>query len=180
MEELLSNKIFMDLLGYIAIVFSVAAFLDTNINRMRIFGMISTFLFGISIYFYKGLNGLFVSFISFFTKLLGFYINENQTRIITYLSPIPAFILYFYFNEKGWVGALPALSLIFIIIADMQKDIVKMKMVYYGSATCWLTYGFMLGSLPAIIFDIFGIISITLGIYITLKKRKRKRNNLSN
>ena len=60
---------------------------------------------------------------------------------------------------------LPAVSLIFIIFADLQEDLIKMKFIYYGSAFSWLIYAIILGSIPAILFDIVGITALTYSIY---------------
>lgn len=161
--------LFIDIIGYIAIVLSVIGFASKDTINMRIYGMFSTLLFGISIYFYNGVNGLFVSVISFFTKWLSFYFPEKYLMILKFLSPIIALIYFLYFNKEGLIGLLPSLSLIFIIVADLQKNIVNMKIIYYGSIVCWLWYGIVLDSIPAILFDVFGFIFLTYGI-IKLKK----------
>lgn len=171
----LTNKLIMDLLGYIAIIISILGFISKDKFYMRFNGMVSTLLFGISIYFYNGVNGLFVSLISFFTKLLSLFIKEEKLEFIKILSPILAFIMFFYFNTEGIFGLLPALSLIFIMIADIQSDIIKMKQIYFGSAFCWLLYGIVLGSIPAILFDVFGIMTL---IY-SIRKIKKDRETTS-
>lgn len=165
----IEQKIIIDLIGYISIIFSFLAFLSHKKNIMRFNGMIATLLFGISIYFYNGLNGLFVSFVSFCTKLLSIYFKEEKINFLKYLSFPISIIFYLYFNKEGLIGLLPALSLIFIIIADLQKDIIKMKFIYFGSAFCWLFYGILLNSIPAILFDIVGILTLSYSIY-KLKK----------
>lgn len=154
-----------DLIGYAAIIFSVLAFLTNTKNNMRKYGIISTILFGISIYAYQGFNGLFVTIISLITKLLSIKFNEEKLFFLKLLSPFLAVCFYFLFNKEGLSGLLPALSMIFIIFADLQEDIIKMKIIYYGSAFCWLFYGIVLGSIPAILFDIFGILALTYSIF---------------
>lgn len=168
---MIDNKFILDTIGYIAIIFFVLGFLSTKTNNMRINGMISTILFGISIAYYNGINGLFVSFISFCTKFISIFIKEEKIQFLKYISFPLAIIFYFIFNTEGLIGILPALSLIFIIFADIQKDIIKMKYIYYGSAISWLLYGIFLNAIPAILFDLFGIITLTYSIY-KLKQKK--------
>jgi hypothetical protein len=140
---------------------------------MLINGMISTSLFGISIYYYQGINGLFVSLISVISKLLSLFIkNKKIINYIKYSSTIIAILFYLQFNTEGIIGLLPAISLIFIIFADMQEDLIKMKFIYYGSAFSWLIYGILLNSIPAILFDVFGIITLTYSIFQLKKQRK--------
>jgi hypothetical protein len=168
---LLDFNLYIDLIGYIAIVFSIISFLSKDKVKMRLNGAISTLLFGISIYFYNGVNGLFVSIVSFSIKILSLNIKEEKLKSIKIIMPFVALFFFFFFNKEGLVGILPAISLIFIAFADIQKDILKMKIIYYGSAFSWLIYGIILGSIPAIIFDIIGIITLTISIY-NLKKIK--------
>lgn len=171
----MDNRLLLDLCGYIAIIFSILAFLSKNTNKMRINGMISTFLFWISIAYYNGFNGLFVNIISFLTKLLSIYIKEKKLMYLKYSSPLIAFIFYYFFNTEGLIGLLPTISLIFIIFADLQSDILKMKIIYYGSAFSWLLYGIFLKSIPAILFDIFGIMTITYSIIKIISVKSDKR-----
>lgn len=162
---------YYDVIGYISIIFSIIRFLSEDKNKTRFFGMLSTGFLAFNLYFYNGLNGVFVSVISFITKLLSLKIKEEKLRILKYLSPFIALIFYMYFNDEGIVGILPAISLIFIIFADLQTDILKMKLIYFGSAFSWLIYRIVINSIPAILFDVVGIIILT---YISIKIYKQR------
>ena len=75
------NGIFIthfDILGYIAIILSLIAFLVKDVQKMRIYGGLSTLLFGINVYFYNGINGLFVCLISFLSKVLTYYLKDEK------------------------------------------------------------------------------------------------------
>jgi hypothetical protein len=152
-----------DNIGYLAIFFSVSAFLSLSKQKMRIYGGISTVLFGVSIFFYHGFNGLFVTIVSLASKLLSFYVSEDRLLKVKYSSFFLALTFYLFFNQEGYCGILPSISLVFIIFADMQKDILKMKYFYYGSAFSWLIYGVLLSSLPAILLKNFLVFLRQLG-----------------
>lgn len=175
MIEILSQKYLFDLhlydlIGYLAILLNLIGFLVHSSQKMRVFGILSTGTFGINIYFYNGLNGLFISSVSIFIKILSFFVNdENKLKKVRYFIPVLGFIFYYFFNKEGLVGLLPTLSLFFIILADIKDDPIEMKKIYYGSTICWLLYGIILGSIPAIIFDLVGIIALT----ISIKKLKK-------
>lgn len=156
--------IYYDIIGYISIIFSILAFLAKDKESMRRNGLISAFLFGISIYGYNGYNGLFVSSISVFVKLLSLKYDEDKLFSLKVIAIPLAVIFYFMFNTEGMYGLLPAISLVFIILADIQKDLIKMKIIYYGSAFAWLLYAISINSLPAIIYDVVGIIALTYSI----------------
>ena len=163
-----------DTIGYLAIVFSVLAFISKEKQQMRVHGGISTLLFGTSIYFYQGFNGFFVTIVSLISKILSYYIDEKKLEKVKYLSFGVSIVFYLFFNTEGYSGIFPSLSLVFIVFADMQSDIMKMKYWYYGSAFSWLIYGIILNSLPAIIFDVIGILALTYSIY-KIKKANPSR-----
>ena len=160
---------YYDLIGYISIFFSILAFLAKDKKSMRTNGLISAFLFGISIYGYNGYNGLFVSAVSVFVKLLSLKYNEDKLFSLKVIAIPAAIIFYFIFNTEGLYGLLPAISLVFIILADIQKDLLKMKIIYYGSAFAWLFYAISINSTPAIIYDVIGIFALTYSI-LKIKK----------
>lgn len=171
---ILTNVSIPDLFGYASIVFTLFAFYSIKRKNMLWLGLISTLLFGISIYFYGGINGFFVSIFSVFLKIAGLYGNEKIAKKMKIISILIAFGFFAVFSNEGLVGILPAASLIFISMADMQRDIIKMKYIYFGSVFCWLTYGIVLGSLPAILFDIVGAIALISGI----GKSKKEANSV--
>lgn len=176
-QNILLKITYYDVVGYISIIFSILAFLSENKTKSRFYGMISTILLAFNLYFYNGMNGVFVSVISFLTKLLSLKIEEEKLNILKYSSPFIAFIFFFYFNEEGILGILPAISLIFIIFADLQKDVLKMKIIYFGSAISWLIYRIVINSIPAIIFDVVGIIILSYVSIKLYKERKKLKNN---
>lgn len=161
-----------DIIGYVSIIFSIMAFVTKDKFQMRLQGGIATLLFGISIYSYGGINGAFVSIVSFLVKILSLKFDEDKLKFIKILSFPLSLIFFLVFNEEGVYGLLPALSLIFIVFADLQKDILKMKYIYFGSAICWLVYAIIINSVPAILFDVFGLTALTYSVYQIKTSRK--------
>jgi hypothetical protein len=160
------NTVFFNLIGYISIFFSVFSFISKDKDNILKFGLLSTILFGISISFYSGFNGLFVSIISASVKILSLLYNcQKFNFVLKILAPIISLIFFIFFNNEGIIGILPAIALLFIITADCQENILKMKFLYYGSVLSWLIYGIVLHSIPAILYDILGFIVLTYSIY---------------
>lgn len=153
-----------DLAGFAAVFFAFLAFYVQDKMSMRLYGLISAALFGFGIFFYGGVNGLFVTLVSISIKLLSLTYHESRLAIFQKLSPVIAFVFFLFFNPEGWMGVLPAISLIFIVMADTQRDIAKMKLWYFGSAFCWLLYAIHLGSIPAIIYDLVGIFTLAYSL----------------
>jgi len=167
----MTEAIFYDIIGHLATAFSFFSFLSVSTNRMRSLGMISAILFGLSIYSYGGINGVFVTLISVIVKIISIQTSHSKVllsvRVIGFFMSI---LFYLSMSEGGIAGALPAASLIFIIMADTQSDIKKMKMWYYGSASCWLAYAISINSVPAIIYDVVGILTLTYSLLAIAKK----------
>jgi len=164
--------LFYDFIGYISIFFLLLSFFSQGKQTMRLYGLLSAAFFGISIFGYQGYNGVFVSFISIIIKGISLKYSEEKLIFFKKLSFPIALLFYFFINNEGFYGLLPALAIIFIIYADTQKDILNMKKIYYGSAFSWLFYAIMIGSLPAIIYDVIGIIVLTYTIYKISHQRK--------
>lgn len=168
----LNAQLIFDTIWYLALFFSIFWFITTDRKKMLIFGLISTFLFWISIFSYWWINWLFVSIISMVIKILSLKLNKEQLKYLQYSSPFIAIFLFLILPE--WIeGIIPALSMFFITLADSQKDIIKMKYWYYWSNILWLLYWIILWSIPAILFDIFWFFAITYWIY-KLKKINEK------
>ena len=110
-----------ELFGYIAIIFSMIGRITTRKERMRKAGMVSVSFYAMSIYSYGGINGVFVSLISLVTKGLSLTYNEEKLFWLKVLSPFIAIVFYIFVNGEGYIGILPAVGLMFVIIADLQE-----------------------------------------------------------
>jgi hypothetical protein len=163
-------------LGWISILFHLVAFSTHDTKKMLKYNLTSTTLLGISMIAYGGFTGAAMSFFSVFSKTFGLIgigkkITDIQKAII---GMIFGLTYYYFFSGENWYAILPAFSLIFIVLADLQEDIIKMKMWYYGSAFLWITYAIMIKSPSAIMYDVIGISVLTYTII------KLKKNNLEN
>ena len=158
--------------GYFSIIPHLLAFISISTSKMLKLNIVSTLLLGFSMMAFEGHNGFLISFISVilkFTALLGICTNikEWHKTIIGLIFGASYFIL---FNNEGWFGILPSISMIFVVFADFQKNILTMKYYYYGSAFCWLIYGIFLQSNAAILYDLIGISALTFSL-INIKKQ---------
>ena len=146
-------------------------FITQSRTKMLVFWIIPTLLFGISIFWYWGIDGLTVSLISILVKLCSLFFWKEQLKYLKY-STFPLSLFLFFLLPEGIEGLIPSLSTIFIILADSQTDLIKMKQLYYWSNLLWLSYWIILFSPSAILFDVIWFFSITYWIY-KLKKKKQ-------
>ena len=163
-----------NIIGWISVFFHIFAFASKDTKKMLWYNLISTTLLGISMIPFGGFAGTIMVIFSIFSKIIGlsqkFKINDYVKAIFGLLLGI---IYLIFFSKEGLVGMFPSLSLIFIVLADLQTNIIKMKLWYYGSAFCWLIYAISIMSIPAIAYDIIGIIVLTMTI-LKLQKEQKK------
>jgi hypothetical protein len=170
----MNEYIILETMGYLSIIFHLISFLSKNKKTMLFTGMISVFLLSMTFFNHFALMGLFLTLISLFSKILNLFLkntflkkyDKNLKYIIFGLSILIFFIL---FPIEGYRVVFPIFGMVFVLIADNQKNIINMKKIYYGSALSWITYAILINSYPAIIYDIIGIIALTYSIF-NLKK----------
>lgn len=156
--------------GYASVAFHIAQFLSQNTRHMLIFGLVSTGLLGLHFCLGGTVLGVYAVVLSVIVKIAALLDYPRVSKAVLVATPITGFA-YFFLLAGASETFLPALAMIFIAIADFQKDLIKMKLWYYGSAFSWLCYGLYIESVPAIAYDVLGIIFLTTGIYLAYKKR---------
>jgi hypothetical protein len=160
------------ILGWISILFHIKAFYIDDRMKMLIYNIVSTLLIGLSMIPYGGYTGAAISLFSVASKIVGIQENFFLSNIVKTIIGIFVGIIYFYFfSNENIRGLLPSASLFFIVMADLQKDILKMKLWYYGSAFCWILYAVIIMSPIAIVYDIIGVSVLTYSIYKIKKNR---------
>lgn len=165
---------FLICLGYIAVIFHLFAFASKSESNMLKLNLSSTTLLGLSMIPYGGLSGAAMSFFSAGSKIAGLsgYFGEITNKKKAVIGLMFGLVFFIFFNKEGYFGLLPAASLIFILLADLQTDVLKMKLWYYGSASCWIIYAISIQSPAAILYDVLGIGVLTYTVLKIQKERK--------
>ena len=138
-------------LGYGSIIAHLLAFSSRNTHTMLKLNMLSTFFLGLSLIPFGAYCGTWMSFLSVMSKMSAFFgvgcdIKEFKKGLIGFFLGL----LYFFFsNDEGWFGILPAVSMIFI------------------------------GSLAAILYDVLGILALSYSVYQIKKSSNLKFSNPS-
>lgn len=160
-------------LGYLSVAFHIAQFVSQTTKKMLIYGLASTALLGLHFLLSGTSLGFYAVVLSIVVKITALMDFKTVSKVTLVATPILGFIYYASFSEPDETF-LPALAMVFIATADFQKDIVKMKAWYYGSAFSWLCYGIYISSVPAVAYDVLGIGFLTYGIYRALSDRKKQ------
>lgn len=152
-------------IGYAAVGFSLLPFMAKTKEKMRFWGIVSLSIFMVGVWGQGGINGAFASLVSVSVKVLALAFDEKKLFFLKLLSPFIALVFYFFFNHEGLYGILPAIGLVLVIFADLQTDIVKMKIMYIVTLTPWLFYGIFMGSVSATLYEFVGIASLSVFLY---------------
>jgi len=135
----LTLDFFFDLIGYVSVLFVVLAAIAKTTKGVLYSNLVATGMLGTSLFFNGGISGAAANAVTFTSKLLALNIPEERLSLIKYSAPAIAFLV-FLFSGEGLSGVLPSIALCFVLIADSQTNVFRMKLWYAGSLSCWLIY----------------------------------------
>lgn len=174
------ENIYIQLIGYISVIFHFFAFYEQKEQRtFLLFNISSIFLLSTHFYYLNALNAVFIMGISFLINIfsiLTLKISEN-IRIkkikfyIILLTPLLG-IMNFYHINNGLYGILPAIGSIFSAAAVLQTDLFKSKIIIFGSVICWAAYSIIIHSIPGILYDVIGFSALSYSLYLMKKNQK--------
>lgn len=116
-----------------------------------------------------GISGAIINAISFIRNTLCYHnkLGLKEKIIITIVS----IVLTIYFNNLGFIGYLPLISMIVYLWLMTIKDVKKFKLLIIFTMILWSIYDLTIKSYTAATFDILSIISGAISI-IRLKNSK--------
>jgi hypothetical protein len=174
----------IQLIGYISIVFHFLAFYEQKEQKkFLIFNILSILFLTTHFYFLNAFNAVFIMGISFFINVFSFLtlkisknkIIKNLKTFIILLTPLLGVINFYHINN-GIYGILPAIASIFSATAVLQTDLLKSKIIIFGSLICWFIYSVIINSIPGILYDIVGFVALTYSLKIMLNEKKSIKN----
>jgi len=163
------------LLGYISILFHVYSFLLRDRKKVLIYGSIALVFYIIHILLSgSSIGTVIIASLGLVVSLLGF-LNEKKRKLIIKITPVLA-LTVFIISGMDMMSFFAALGTFFSSSAKLVSKTINMKYLYLGSATSWLITGILLGTVPAILYDILGLSALFYSIY-DLKKEENILKN---
>lgn len=126
-----------------------------------------------------GITGAIINLISLIRNVLCYNgkLSIKSKLIISILSVI----LSVMFNNLGFIGLLPLISMIIYLWYMTIKDVKKFKLLLAFTIFLWLIYDLSIKSYALAIFDFVSVIANILTAYniklLNINKIKRKKNN---
>lgn len=163
-------------IGILAIVMNWKFFASNTDDNYKFFGAISTMLYGAHIYLYAdAVVGAIVSLASAILYIIMIVFYENKKSIIPSII-IFAIAGYLWMESDAAIkNTMPLIGSFFVALGYYVSNfhnVVYGRVIYLGSAISWLILGINIGSIPAIVFDIVGIITILMATSSSLKEQE--------
>lgn len=153
-------------IGFLSILFILLSFASKSAhpsrNSSKLYALVSVSFFGISLYFYGGINGFSVILMALFVNIACIsYDEEKFAYFLNNTIPIFGIIFYTFFSPEGIAGIAPALSLVGLAASKYFYDAVRKREIYLLSLSLWLIYSIALNSFFAMVY-----ILILMGVLI--------------
>ena len=162
-----------EFIGYVAVILHIWSFSSENRRNILFIGSISLTLYISHIYFAGSSIGvIIIASLGLISSVLGLYLSKpNRDKLIKFVPLLS--ISIFLFSGMDIMAFFAALGTLFSTYAKLTEDVLKIKIIYLGSASSWLIIGILIHSTPAILFDTIGISVLLLTIYNIKRKEKK-------
>ena len=129
--------------GYVAFVFGIAAFLQKDDRRLKIFIGIECLVYATHFWLLGSMPSAFSALVSFVRSMLSL---KTRSRIVVAVI-ICVNIVFGIFYVKNWVGWLPIASSCFATVAFFMMQGIAMRLVLLVCTLLWLANNILCGSI---------------------------------
>lgn len=157
-----------NILAFIASILMVYTGTLNNRKKIIFIQTIYTLMFTLGDLLLAGYSGAIVNMISIIRNILSY--NDKLGTIQKIILIICALITTIMFNNLGFIGILPLLSMIMYILFMNTKNVNKFKLIIIFSSILWVIYDFTIKLYVSSIFDVLTILSALITILINKKK----------
>lgn len=157
----------------IALVASILMVYSGFIKKKKKILYIQTTQIGLSVVsniILGGITGAIINFLCCIRNIL--YYNKKLNTFFKVLLTILSIILSLKFNNSGFIGLLPLISMVSYIWLMSIKNIIGFKSLIIFSTTMWLIYDFSIKSYTSSIFDFMNIVANFISILQILYEKK--------
>lgn len=181
------SKIFADVfLGNNLIIFIANIVIFTGCTLMVITGYIKDekkmlrvqdgqlFFLALGNFLLKGYSGCIISLLAIIKNEI--YLAKKLNQVAKALIMLVAVVMTYIFNNKGLVGWFPAATMVAFTYFLGVGGALGFKIVIGVAEIGWAIYDYSCGNYVGTAFDIFTIISCTIGVLRVMKNdRERKK-----
>ena len=159
----------------IALIASILMVISGSIkDRKKIIYVqtIQILFFTISDIILGGYTGAIINLISLVRNILTY--NDKLTNIAKAILITLSVSLSLYFNNLGFLGLLPIISMVTFTLFMNTKNTIKLKLLIAFTMVLWLIYDITIRSYTSSIFDFLSLIANIVTVYQLINKNKTK------
>lgn len=164
MQDLVREDFFIQLIGFIALGFTIALFQVNKRTMMLALQVCGSMLYTLHFLLLGATTGAAMNFIGGVRSFTFIRIGKNRSLYILALF-IAAFCLAVVLTWQGPKSLLPLAGMIFGTIALWQTKPSRIRLIMLAASPPWLIYNLISGSYPGMIVETLAITSNLIGIY---------------
>lgn len=167
------EQLFTQLIGFIALIFSIAVYQFNKRNTMLYLQLTSAFLFGLHFAMLGALTGALMNFINCFRCYVFANYDKRWAKSNYWLYLFLAiFWIAGILSWQNWHSILPIIGMTVGTIAFWMKDTTKIRILSLISPPSWFTHNLIVNSYSGMLVEILIFISTIIGIFRFDKKNK--------
>lgn len=173
------QRLVIDLLGYIAILFSILSFQQKTQTRIAIFQGSSNLFWTTHMFLLAAFAGGLLNLVGLLRGIL-FSLREKHEWArkkwihILLLALIAGVTAFAWISGDGPKALLPALAMAVTTFSLSLKDPSKVRLWTTLSSPFWIVYSVLAGSIPSVVAEIFNLTSIAIGMLRLDRKKKEE------
>ena len=166
------EQLFAQIIGFIALIFSIAIYQFDKRNTMLYLQLTSAFLFGIHFAMLGALTGALMNFINCFRCYVFANYDKQWAKSNYWLYLfLGLFWISGILSWQEWYSVLAIIGMTASTFAFWMKNTTKIRFISLISPPSWFTHNFLVNSYPGMIGEIFIFTSTIIGIIRFDKKR---------
>ena len=178
-QNLTWQRLVIDLLGYIAILFSILSFQQRTQARIAIFQGTCGLFWATHMFLLSAYAGGLLNLVGCLRGVL-FSLREKHEWArrkwihVLILALIAGVTAFSWVSGDGPKALLPAAAMVSTTFSLSLRDPAKVRSWGALSSPFWIAYSALAGSIPSIVAEILNLTSIAVGILRLDRKKKEK------
>jgi hypothetical protein len=165
MYELIVNPLFIQSLGWIALIFSLLVFQVNKRDNMLKLHLYASLFYSVHFFLLGGYSGAAVNLVNALRNYSFFKVSKKREGWILPIFFIALFIAVVLLSWQGWISLLPMIGAICGTLAFWQKSPKWIRIFSLFVAPSWFLYAALIGSYPMMISEIIMFSSDVVGLF---------------
>ena len=171
------QRFFIDLLGYIAILFSIVSFQQKTQRKIAILQGTSNLFWMTHMFLLSAVAGGLLNLVGLLRGIL-FSLRETHEWArrkwvhVLLLTLIAGVTVFSWISGDGPKALLPALAMAITTFSLSLENPARVRLLSIFSSPCWIVYSVLAGSIPSVVAEILNLTSIAVGMLRLDRKKK--------